>query len=91
MQLMSSSFKFTIYMYENSPKKCRELEVVVEELRASLEPSELPSSGGTRPLRACGTWFIAHKVAALGRLIDRFGCLPCSPHCNDCGQLCQGH
>ena len=61
------------YMYENSPKKCCELEVVVEELGACLEPSELPSSGGTRPLRACGTRFIAHKVAALGRLIDRFG------------------
>ena len=61
------------YMYENSPKKCRELEVVVEELKACLEPSELPTSGGTRPLRACGTRFIAHKVAALGRLIDRFG------------------
>ena len=61
------------YMYENSPKKCRELEVVVEELRACLELSELSSSGGTRPLRACGTRFIAHKVAALGRLIDRFG------------------
>ena len=61
------------YMYENSPKKCRQLEVVVEELKACLEPSELPTSGGTRPLRACGTRFIAHKVAALGRLIDRFG------------------
>ena len=22
---------------------------------------------------ACGTWFITHKVAALGRLIDRYG------------------
>ena len=75
------------YMYENSPKKCRELEVVVEELRACLEPSELPSSGGTRPLRACGTLFIAHKVAALGRV---WGLL-CSSHCYDCGQLCQGH
>ena len=30
----------------------------------------MPSSGGTRPL--C-LRFIAHKVAALGRLIDRFG------------------
>lgn len=45
---------------------------MVEELKACLGPSELPTSGGTRPLLACGTWFIAHKVAALGRLIDRF-------------------
>ena len=28
---------------------------------------------GNRPLRACGTRFVAHKVAALGRLIDRYG------------------
>ena len=61
------------YIYENSPKKCRELEVVVEELKGYLEPSELRASGGTRLLRACGTRFIAHKVAALGRLVDRLG------------------
>ena len=30
-------------------------------------------SGGVRPLRACGTRFIAHKVCALERIIDRFG------------------
>ena len=29
--------------------------------------------GGVRPLRACGTRFIGHKVAALDRLIDNFG------------------
>lgn len=63
------------HIYENSPKKCRELEVVVEELKACLQPSdhELPTSGGTQPLRVCGTRFIAHKVGILGRLIDRFG------------------
>lgn len=46
------------YMYENSPIKCCELDVVVEELRACLDPFELPSSGGTQPLCACGTQFI---------------------------------
>ncbi len=61
------------FMYEKSPKKCRELESVVEELEACLEPAEMPTKGGSRPLRACGTRFVAHKVAALGRLIDRFG------------------
>lgn len=58
------------YMYENSPKKCCELEVVVEELKACLEPTELPTTGGSRPLRACGTRFVAHKVAALGGLYN---------------------
>ena len=35
--------------------------------------SEMPHQGGSRPLRACGTRFIAHITAALGRLINRFG------------------
>ena len=61
------------YVYSKAPKKCRELEVIVTELRACLDQSELPLSGGNRPLRACGTRFIAHKVAALERLINRFG------------------
>ena len=33
----------------------------------------MPQKGGTRPLRACGTRFVAHTVAALSRVIDRFG------------------
>ena len=61
------------YIYEKSPKKCRELEGIVVELKACLEPAEMPRKGGTRPLRACGTRFITHKVAALERMMDRFG------------------
>lgn len=61
------------YVYKNSPKKCHELEVVIEELKACLEPTGLLTLGETQPLRACGTLFIAHNVAGLGRLIDRFG------------------
>ena len=33
----------------------------------------MPKQGGARPLRACGTRFVVHKVAALGRLVDRYG------------------
>ena len=33
----------------------------------------MPMEGGNRPLRACGTRFIAHKVVALARLVDHFG------------------
>ena len=29
--------------------------------------------GGTQPVRASGTRFVCHKVAALERFIDRFG------------------
>ena len=61
------------FIYEKSPKKCRILNDIVEELRACLEPSEMPSKGGSRPLRACGTHFVSHKVAALKRVVARFG------------------
>ena len=61
------------YLYEKAPKKCRELNEIVDELKHCLEPSDLPVEGGNRPLRACGTRFIAHKVVALGRVVDRLG------------------
>ena len=61
------------YVYEKSPKKCRELEEIVSELKGCLDSTEMPEEGGTRPLRASGTRFITHKVAALNRIIDRFG------------------
>ena len=65
------------FMYEKSPKKCRELEMVVHELRSCLQLTEMPTKGGSRPLRACDARFVTHKVAALGRLVDRFGAYPC--------------
>ena len=61
------------YLYNKSPKKCRELEDVVDQLKECLEPMQMPTTGGDRPLRACGTRFIAHKVAALERVVNRFG------------------
>lgn len=61
------------YIYSKAPKKCRELDDVIVELGECLEPSEFPTGGGKRPIRACGTRFIAHKVAALSRIIDKFG------------------
>ena len=61
------------YLYEKSPKKCRELETVIEELQACFTHTEFPTKSGHKPLRACGTRFVPHKVAALDRLIDHFG------------------
>ena len=61
------------FLYENSPKKCREIEDIVAELKACLEPSEMPRSRGIKPLRACSTRFIAHKLAALERVVNRLG------------------
>ena len=34
---------------------------------------EFPKKGGHKPLRACGTRFVSHKVDALDRLVDHFG------------------
>ena len=61
------------YLYNKSLKKCRKLEDVVAELRECLEPMQMPTTGGGRPFRACSTRFITHKVAALERVVDRFG------------------
>ena len=63
------------HLYEKSPKKCHELDEVVASLRECLEEDEMPSSRtkGNRPLHACGTRFVSHKVAAINRFIDRYG------------------
>lgn len=42
-------------------------------MKQCLEPTDLPKEGGNRPLRACGTRFITHKVTALGRVTDQLG------------------
>ena len=31
------------------------------------------SSAGVRPLKASGTWWIDHKIGAMGCLIEKFG------------------
>ena len=64
------------YVYDKSPKKCHELKEIVDNLKECLTETEMPMKGGTRPLRACGTRFVSHKVAALARLIDRYGAYP---------------
>jgi len=61
------------YVYEKSPKNCKELEEIVVELKGCLDSTVMPKEGGTRPLHSSGTRFISHKVAALNRIIDRFG------------------
>ena len=56
------------FLYDKSPKKCCELAAIAEELQGCLEPANRPSSGGVRPLRACGPRFVAHKVS-VGRVL----------------------
>jgi len=55
------------YLYEKSPKKCHELDEVVTSLRQCLEEDDMPATKtrGNRPLRACETRFLSHKVTDL--------------------------
>ena len=49
------------YLYEKSPKKLRELEEIISDLRQCSEFDE----GGAKPIRASGSRWISHKVNAL--------------------------
>ena len=57
------------YLYEKSPKKCRELEDVVSELK---EVYEFPKTGNM-PVCAQGSRWINHKRNALQHVVDRYG------------------
>jgi len=46
------------YLYQKSPKKCRELTNIVSDLK---EVFVIDDQGGSRPIRACGTWWVYHK------------------------------
>ena len=48
-------------LYGNSPKKCRQLEDVVADLKECLSFED----GGTRPIRASGSRWISHKWNAM--------------------------
>lgn len=57
------------YVYEKSPKKCRELEDIISDLRECL----VFNDSGIRPIRASGSRWITHKVNATKRVISKFG------------------
>ena len=57
------------YLYEKSPKKCRELAELINDLK---EVFELPD-GGNLPVRAHGSCWIMYKRKALQRVVDRYG------------------
>ena len=57
------------YLYAKSPKKSRELNDIVEDLREVWGFA----SGGNLPTRSHGTRWIAHKCKALQRVVDRYG------------------
>ena len=57
------------YLYEKSPKKCRELEEIVSYLKEWLQFRD----GGIKPIQASGSRWISHKLAALKRLLSKHG------------------
>ena len=57
------------YLYKKSPKKCRELEEVVSDLKECL----LFQDGGVKPIRASGSRWISHKLAAIKRVLSKYG------------------
>ena len=57
------------YLYHKSPKKCRDLVAVIDDLK---EVFELPR-GGNLPIHSQGSRWIDHKRKALLRVIDRYG------------------
>ena len=42
-------------------------------LKECLSDNDMSNSRGIRPVHSSGTRFVSHKVAALDRIIDRFG------------------
>ena len=57
------------YLYEKSPKKCRELSELINDLK---EVYEFPE-GGNLPVRVHGSRWITYKRKALQRVVDKFG------------------
>lgn len=56
-------------MYKKSPKKCRELEEIVNDLKECFQFKD----DGVKPIRASGSRWISHKLAALKRVLSKHG------------------
>ena len=58
------------YLYTKSGKKLRELKEIYDIVRNTFK---FNNNTGVRPIRASGTRWIAHKTAAISRIIEKFG------------------
>ena len=56
------------YLYDRSPKKCRELMDIVEDLKEFLNFDD----NGVKPIRANGTGWVTHKLCAMKRVLSKF-------------------
>ena len=57
------------YIYEKSPKKCRELESVVADLRECFEFDD----NGVKPVRSCGLRWVSYKISAMKGVLSKYG------------------
>ena len=57
------------YLYEKSPKKCRELTELVSDLKECIDVDE----AGIKPIRASGSRWVSHKLNAMRRILSRYG------------------
>ena len=57
------------YLYEKAPKKCRELEEVVSDLKECICIDE----AGIKPVRASGSRWVSHKLNAMRRVLSKYG------------------
>ena len=57
------------YLYEKSPKRCRELEDIISDLKACFSFDD----AGVKPVRASGSRWVTHKQNAMKRVISKFG------------------
>ena len=57
------------YIYEKSPKKCRELEDLISDLGEFISFTDK----GLRPVRASGSRWISHKLSAMRRILSKYG------------------
>lgn len=57
------------YLYEKSPKRCRELEDIIADLKVCFSFDD----AGVKPVRASGSRWVAHKHNTMKRIISKFG------------------
>ena len=57
------------YLYEKSPKKCRELEEVISDLKNCITFDDVVS----RLVRASGSRWVSHKLSAMRRVLSKYG------------------
>ena len=71
---VATSLIHLFYLYKKSSKKHRELKNFYHLLEGQFEMY----GAGVQPLKATGTRWIDHKIAAMGCIIEKFGLKICS-------------